>query len=352
MCKASSLPEESPPPDQATRGAIDRGVALILVLFMVSLITVLVLRFVIHSREFLKEAEIFQNGTQAYFLARSAIEAGRVALVESSLLGVQSGQNYTSLNQPWATPLINYPVGHSGFLSGIIVDEASKLNLNLLAQSGGVPNIHVMVQFTRLFSLLGVNPGVLPSISQWVTPVPPGGSGGGPYASMIPSYRLRGGPMSVLSELHQIAGMDETVFRAIEPFVTVASNGQVNVNTASTTVLESLDPGITPELASRIVSGRPYSSLSTLSNILGPAIFSNIQGDLTTQSSIFSIQAVGTVGNTRQAVKAYLSVNGSQTQILAFRVGGNSLLGQIETLLKNAPAEGSTFSQPTMTGPS
>ena len=63
MCKASSLPEESPPPDQATRGAIDRGVALILVLFMVSLITVLVLRFVIHSREFLREAEIFHNGT-------------------------------------------------------------------------------------------------------------------------------------------------------------------------------------------------------------------------------------------------------------------------------------------------
>lgn len=318
---------------------------------MVSIVTVLVLRFVIHSREFLKEAEVFQNGTQAYFLARSAVEAGRVALVESALLGLQSGQNYTALTQPWATPLINYPVGHAGFLSGIIVDESSKLNLNLLAESGGVPNVQAMTQFTRLFSLLGLNPAVLNAISQWVTPLPAGSTGTGPYASMIPSYRMRGGPMSVLSELHQIAGMDEATFRAIEPYVTVASSGQVNVNTASTTVLESLDPGISPELASRIVAGRPYSSLSTLSGLLGPGVYANIAGDITIQSSIFSIQAVGTVGNTRQAVKAYLSVNGSQTQILSFRVGGNSLLGQIETLLKNAPAEGSTFSPASTAGP-
>ncbi len=331
----------------------DSGFALVIVLFMVGLITLLVLRFVIQSRETLKEAEIFRNGTQAYYLARAAIEAGKVILVSSALQSQGSGQNYTALNQPWATPIINYPVGTKGFLSGLIVDESSKLDINLLSQSGIAPNSQQMLQFTKLFSLLGVNPAILPAIIQWVTPQPPGGSGGGgPYASMIPPYRPRGGPMSALSELHQVSGMTEAQYQAIEPYVTISSNGLVNVNTASVIVLESLDPGISPSMASQIVAGRPYSTLTPLASILGPSVFANIQGSVTVQSSVFSLQAVGTVGHTRQAIRAILSINGIQTQTLSYRIGGNRLLGQIETLLQNANApDGSIAPLPMGTPP-
>ncbi|MHB1605246.1 MAG: type II secretion system minor pseudopilin GspK [Leptospirales bacterium] len=331
------------PPEQYRRR--DDGFALVIVLFMVGLITLLVLRFVAHSREALKEAEIFRNGTQAYYLARAAIEAGKVILVSSALQSQNSGQNYTALNQPWATPIINYPVGTKGFLSGLIIDESSKLDINLLSQSGIAPNSQQMIQFSRLFSLLGINPAILPSMAQWVTPQPPGGSGGGgPYASMIPPYRPRGGPMSALSELHQVAGMTEAEYQALEPYVTVSSNGMVNVNTAKIVVLEALDPGISPGMAAQIIAGRPYTTLTPIASILGPAIFANIQGSITVQSSVFSLQAVGTVGHTRQAIRAILSVNGIQTQILSYRIGGNRLLGQIETLLQNTNSSDSSIS--------
>lgn len=345
MSKAFSPPEQG--------RSRDAGFALVIVLFMVGLITLLVLRFVAHSREALKEAEIFRNGTQAYYLARAAIEAGKVILVSSALQSQSSGQNYTALNQPWATPIINYPVGTKGFLSGLIVDESSKLDVNLLSQSGIAPNSQQMIQFSRLFSLLGVNPAILPSIAQWVTPQPSGGSaGGGPYASMIPPYRPRGGPMSALSELHQVAGMTEAQYQALEPYITVSSNGLVNVNTASAIVLESLDPGISPGLASQIMAARPFTTMTPLASILGPSIFANIQGSVTVQSSVFSLQAVGTVGRTRQAIRAILSINGIQTQILSYRIGGNRLLGQIETLLQNSNSPNSGISSlPTGTAP-
>jgi general secretion pathway protein K len=112
------------------------------------------------------------------------------------------------------------------------------------------------------------------------------------------------------------------------------------VNTASAIVLESLDPGISPAIANQIIQGRPYTSLSMLSSILGPSIFANIEGLITVQSSVFSLQAVGTVGNTRQAIRAVLSVNGMQTQVLSYRMGGTRLLGQIETLLKEDTSSG------------
>ena len=345
MSRASSLPDRKPDRES--------GFALVLVLFMVGLITLLVLRFVSRSRETLKEAEIFRNGTQAYYLARAAIEAGKVILVSNALQSQSTGQNYTALNQPWATPIVNYPVGTSGFLSGLIVDESSKLDLNLLSQSGTAPNSQQMIQFERLFSFLGVNPAILPEIAQWVAPQPPGGSGGGgPYASMIPPYRPRGGPMSALSELHQIAGMTEAQYQALEPYITVSSNGLVNVNTASAIVLESLDPGISPGMAAQIIAGRPYTTLTPLSSLLGPAVFANIQASITVQSSVFSLQAVGTVGHTRQAIRAILSINGIQTQTLSYRIGGNRLLGQIETLLKNSNSPDSSISSlPTGTPP-
>jgi|UniRef100_A0A7C3LUP5 general secretion pathway protein K len=329
MCKASS-----PPDPLQRRDFPDPGFALVLVLFMVGLITILVLRFVSQSREVLREAEIFRNQTQAYYLARAAIEAGKVILVSSTLESQQSGQNYTALTQPWATPIINYPVGHHGFLSGRIVDESSKLDINLLGQNQFGGTSQTQLQFERLFSLVGVNPSIIPAIIQWVTPIPSGSAGGGPYQSMIPPYRPRGGPIGALSELHQVAGMTEAEYQALEPYITVASGGQVNVNTASAIVLESLDPGISPAIANQIIQGRPYTSLSALSSILGPAVFANIEGLVTVQSSVFSLQAVGTVGNTRQAIRAILSINGIQTQVLTYRMGGTRLLGQIETLLK------------------
>ncbi len=338
MSKVSSPPEETPDSFE------DRGFALVIVLFMVSLITLLVLRFVTQSRETLREAEVFRNQTQAYYLARASIEAGKVLLVSSTLAAQQSGQNYTALTQPWATPIINYPVGHHGFLSGRIVDESSKLDINLLGQNQFGGTSQTQIQFERLFSLVGANPGLIPAIIQWVTPLPTGSAGGGPYQSMIPPYRPRGGPIGALSELHQVAGMTEAQYQALEPYITASSGGQVNVNTASAIVLESLDPGLSPAMANQIIQGRPYTSLAALSSVLGPAVFSNIQGLITVQSSVFSLQAVGTVGNTRQAIRAILSVNGMQTQVLSYRMGGTRLLGQIETLLKQDTSSGAPSS--------
>ena len=143
--------------------------------------------------------------------------------------------------------------------------------------------------------------------------------------------------MDVLSELHQIAGMTDASYQALEHYLTVYTPGPVNINTASALVLESLDPGITPAIAQEIIAQRPFINMSLFQSVVGPPVFANIAGDVTLSSQIFSVSAVGEVGGTKSALRAVIAVNGMQTQTLSYRVGGNRLLYQIEALIKNAP---------------
>ena len=328
----------SSPPDPLGNRREARGFVLVLVLFMILLLTLLVTRFTVKTRSFLRQTEIYAHSVSALYLARAAVSIAKVALVESTQMASQNGLNIISTNQPWATPIINYPVADAGYVSGLIEDEASKFNINMLTGTpAGAIDPHRLIQFTRLFTLAGANPALLPLISQWVTPAPNMTGPPGPYGGFTPSYRNRGGPMDVLSELHQIAGMTEASYQALAPYLTVYTPGQINVNTASSLVLQALDPGITPAMAQEIIAQRPFLTLSRFQGVVGPAIFSDISGDVTLTSQIFSVNAVGIAGDTKFALRAVLSVNGMQTQTLSYRVGGNRLLYQIDALLKNAP---------------
>lgn len=333
----SSMWKPYNPPDPPSRDG-EQGFVLVLVLFMILVLTVLITRFSLRSQAFLRQTEIYAHSVSSLYIARAAVAIAKVAIVESTQMASQSGLNAITLNQPWATPIINYPVDNRGFVSGLIEDESSKLNINLLVGTpGGNIDPHKLLQFTRLFTLVGANPALLPLISQWVTPAPNMTGPSGPYGSFSPPYRNRGGPMDVLSELHQIAGMTDASYQALEHYLTVYTPGPVNINTASALVLESLDPGITPAIAQEIIAQRPFINMSLFQSVVGPPVFANIAGDVTLSSQIFSVSAVGEVGGTKSALRAVIAVNGMQTQTLSYRVGGNRLLYQIEALIKNAP---------------
>lgn len=173
----------------------DQGFVLVLVLFMIMILTVLITRFTLRSRAILRQTEIYSHSVSALYIARAAVAIAKVAVVESSQIASRSGLNAITLNQPWATPIINYPVDNAGFVSGLIEDESSKFNINMLVGTpGGNIDPHKLLQFTRLFTLVGANPSLLPLISQWVTPAPNMTGPPGPYGGYTPSYRNRGDP--------------------------------------------------------------------------------------------------------------------------------------------------------------
>jgi general secretion pathway protein K len=66
-----------------------------------------------------------------------------------------------------------------------------------------------------------------------------------------PGYLPRNGPFRRVEELLLVKGMSAAFFKQVEPFLTVYGNGRVNVNTASSNVLEAL--GLEPSLAEKIL---------------------------------------------------------------------------------------------------
>ena len=68
------------------------------------------------------------------------------------------------------------------------------------------------------------------------------------------AYVPKNGPLEYLGELRYVKGMTETIFKAIEPFVTVYGVSGINLNKADYDMMTVI--GITSETASKIVSLR------------------------------------------------------------------------------------------------
>jgi len=63
-------------------------------------------------------------------------------------------------------------------------------------------------------------------------------------------------PLKTLGELHMIDGMTDEIFDLIAPRLTIFGTKGINVNYANKDVLMSIDPGITAEIADRIIERR------------------------------------------------------------------------------------------------
>ena len=79
------------------------------------------------------------------------------------------------------------------------------------------------------------------------------------------------GPFASIATLRYVAGMDDALYERIAPYLTVAGDGGVNLNTAPRPVLLAM-PGITEEAAARLLAerraGRPVTDLLRLGEML------------------------------------------------------------------------------------
>lgn len=143
-------------------------------------------------------------------------------------------------------------------------------------------------------------------------------------------------PFDQLEELFLLAGMTGELFKALEPWLTIYTEGKVNVNTASSEVLELL--GLSQRLASDLIKAReedPFKEVSVayLEGRLGRADpneaeeLGKVIPSLTVQSTRFKIEVVGSAaqGRVKRDLTAIVQMNpaeGSQRQfarILSYR---------------------------------
>jgi general secretion pathway protein K len=304
------------------------GVALLATLLAVALMMIVVMDFTTTIALGYRSAADQLNGLRAHYLARSAVEAGLALLGQQASLKTTMGIRYDSLDQPWAAPLPPVRLG-GGSASLSIVDEARKLDINLLInQQNGAPDPLCLSIMTRLFTLIGVSPRLLPAIIDWLDRdnIPlPGGAEAEYYLRLTPPYEPRNGLMPTIADLRMVRGVDSQTFAVLRKFLTVYPEPRVNANTAPPEVLAALTPELaaSPPLVHQIIAARtkrPFKTTVDVVNLPGMTKVSpNLMRLITTQSAFFSLTGVGTYDQARKFVYSTFRESGGTAFLAGWR---------------------------------
>ncbi|UVT14513.1 MAG: type II secretion system minor pseudopilin GspK [Nitrospira sp.] len=300
--------------------ADERGVALLLALLILTLLTALILEFDAEARREYRAAATFRDDYKASMLTRAAVQAARAVLQQDLVREKMTGQKYDGPTDIWAMPIKNYAIG-DGFLTAQIQDEMGKLNLNDLSSSSGseVEQKKKVLRVKRLFELLRVNPNLVDALIDWVDQdeVPqPAGAESLYYQSLRPPYRSANSPLPGLGDLRLIKGFTPDIIERISPYVTVyplEGGAAVNLNTADPIVIQTLDPSISQSVAIEIVQGRPYKTKVELDRVgsfqeIGRAL----RNDYDVRSDYFSARLALTINETTKTSLAILRRDASK----------------------------------------
>ncbi len=294
----------------------DRGIALLSTLLAISLMTLLVVEFSTSAALGYRAAANQADELRAYYLARSGIQIG-LAMLAQSMVRTGSGSQYTSLDQPWAQPLVRLPV-EGGTVSMSIVDEDRKLNINkLFDQQRLQPDPQIAEILTRLLSNIGLSPEIVPILIDWLDPdgiESDGGAEADYYLRLIPPYEPRNGPMPTIGDLRMLKGMDDATFLRLSRYLTTMPIGSgpccVNANTAAPEMLAALLPEFEsdPDLVKQIVdvrSIRPFTQITDLLNVPGiSAETQHLNRMVAVNSDYFLITGQGDFARARKRIYA------------------------------------------------
>lgn len=281
-----------------------QGFVLVLTLLVITALTGLVASFSDESNIEMTVAGFSRDNYKAMQMARSGIEL--------ALATLEGDENKTmdSLREDWSlfdiSPLpIEIPTGMS--VSAKIVDESSKLNVNSLLNKKGKIDKQRVSQFKRLFSALGLGDNLLNPLLDWLDPddiVRIQGAESFYYMGLSMPYRCANGPLQTIGQIFLVKGMkDVRTFgeegkKRLLDFLTIYSDGKVNINTAPKEVLESLSDKLDEAVAEAIIEYRKeedFSSVEDLKNVPGvdAGLYDEIKKWITVKSFAFSIESQG-----------------------------------------------------------
>ena len=208
---------------------------------------------------------------QSLWLLTGALDWARLILREDARSG---GADY--LSEPWAVPLEEARLStflaadkksepddagaSQAFLSGLITDLQSRMNVTNLVESGGKVSEPSLKAFAKLFQLLGLPPGELQVLVEnlrlALDPRPENAAAG--QAPLLPQ------------RVEQLVwlGLSPPSLAILRPYITLLPvPSPVNLNTASATVLSACIASLEMAQAQRLVNTRQANHFKSLADV-------------------------------------------------------------------------------------
>ncbi|MEI6153054.1 MAG: hypothetical protein WCQ90_03100, partial [Deltaproteobacteria bacterium] len=236
-----------------------RGIALVMVLWILVFLTVIVLSFSATVRTEAYSVLSFKKDIENKFLAEAGIQRGLMEIlyrnVNKNQKVIVEGREALAIDGR----AYQSPIG-DGFYTFRIMDESGKININALSDNTRVILYNLIVN-------RGI-PGqeadaVVDSILDWKDADDlqrPNGAESDYYLSLPDPYRAKNASFDTLEELLLVKGMTPQILfgedgkSGIAPMLTVHSvTGKINVKAAPREVLTAI-PGVTADLADSIIA--------------------------------------------------------------------------------------------------
>lgn len=317
----------------------NNGAALITVMVIVFVIMAIITNITIKNFRIIRKLTNQNVQQQATAILAVGVNFGRAGLATSA-----ATSKIDTINDIWAQPIPRTKVLDDFELSGYIIDEQGKFNLNDLVTNGNL-NQPIIAQFTQLLTYLNIPAGMASNIALYMASPANQSAIMSSYSTGNPPSRPAGRPLVDISELALVQGMQNIWLYKLQQYVTVipqtvtlpsatesaiestiaaesisASESNavalsigtilVNVNTATAEVI-SARSGIPLPTAQRMVTQRnstPFKSQQDVTTFLssnGIMLSQNTNsgtrkinpGTLTTQSSYFTIHTIADNGD-------------------------------------------------------
>jgi general secretion pathway protein K len=278
-----------------------RGVALLLVLWVLTALMGIVFTFSVLVRNDLASALSFRNDLAKRLLAQAGLER---ATMEIQYRLLNRGQAIIlEGKETWKTDGTSYreKLGE-GYYTVRITDDSGKINLNALTDASGILLKNLLLQLAVSGEDADV---IVDSILDWKDTdnlVRLHGAEDEYYMALPKPYKAKNANFETLEELLLVRGVAPDIFHGTEKhkglvhFLTIHGNAQrINIASAPREVLAAL-PNMTPERAEQIIERRNTDAILKLEDfrdIFGgdyPQVSPYIGMD---ESGIFSIESAG-----------------------------------------------------------
>jgi general secretion pathway protein K len=299
----------------------NRGIALVLTLLAVAIITAMVAEFSYDVYVSTSSLYNWQNAQKLSLAARSAVRLGSGLITEMIATDhYNPGVFEMSQKIPFADV--------DGTVALRIEDENSKFNLKTLVNQNGSLNREAYDSLVRLLAALQLKTELADRIIYWINPfLEP--------ELKSPENLSKGSDPDSIDELLLVPGMDARSYERLRPYVTIYGNGSININGADIPVLLSLSSSIDEGMAENIIRYRKDTPFMRATDILKVMGFDNAVGIslstghtnmkeaspavISTQGTAFSVIATAQSGKLKRIIDSVIDISGGGRTVLYWK---------------------------------
>lgn len=283
----------------------NRGVALITAMLITALASLVAANLAWDNAIDVRRTMTLLNREQATQVAFGA-ESWVMNILRQDLADSQTDH----LGEIWASELPPLPV-EGGEVFGSIRDLQGLFNINNLIDQNGEIEPESLEQFRRLLQVLELDPRLAGMAADWLDANQdaafPDGAEDPIYTGFTPPYRSANQSLTSTSELAALDGMDKASFDILAPHITsLPGRTDINVNTATPAVLQSLDEKMSVTDVESLVAERENGGFTDIQTAFSSLVTPDVLNNLDEASTFFELRVIVQIDTVRVTLYSLL----------------------------------------------